>query len=88
MYPKVENMIVVPINKTSWDYYEYPRLSHFMNELPLYGKWWREKPFLQIQSTNIMYPNAENTIVAPINKNNHDYYEYPSLSHFRDELWL
>ena len=98
------------------------------------------KLFLQIQSSNIVYPNVENMIVMPItkgmeivmsiqvfhilqinfddkeiggkkaflinpkhqchvsqceeedcnanNKNNGDYYEYPSLSHFTDKLRL
>ena len=32
-------------------------------------KWWKEKLFsLQIQSINIMYPNEENMIVRPIEK--------------------
>ena len=50
------------------DYYEYPSLSHFWDELWLWGKWWKEKLFLQIKSINIMYHNMENMIVMPITK--------------------
>ena len=33
-----------------------------------------------------MYPNEVNMIVVPNNKKNGDYYEYPSLSQFKDKL--
>ena len=32
------------------------------------GKWWKEKLFLKIQSINIMYPNVENMIAEPHQK--------------------
>ena len=68
MYPIVENMIVVPNQKKNGDYLENPILTHFIDELCLYGKWWKEKLFLQIQCINIMYPNKKNMIVVPITK--------------------
>ena len=55
-------------NKKSGEYYEYPCLFHFTDELWTWGKWWKEKLFLQIQSINIMYPNENNIIVVPIIK--------------------
>ena len=39
-------------NKKDGDYYEYLSLSHFMDELLLYEKWWKKKLFLQIQRIN------------------------------------
>ena len=44
-------------NQKNGDYYEYPCLSYFTDELRLQGKWWKEKFSLQIQSINIVYPN-------------------------------
>ena len=35
-----------------------------------------------------MYPNEKEHYGSASNKKNGDYYEYPSLSHFTDELWL
>ena len=35
---------------------------------------------------NTFYPNEENMIVTPRTKKNRDYYEYPSLSQFTEEL--
>ena len=32
-------------NKKNGYCYEYPNLSHFMDELQLKGKWWKEKLF-------------------------------------------
>ena len=55
-------------NKKNGDYYEYPSLSHFMDEHWLQEKWRKEKLFLQIQNINIVYPNEENMIVVPITK--------------------
>ena len=55
-------------NKRNGDYYEYPSLPHFTDELWLQEKWWKEKLFLKIQSISIMYPNVENMIVVPIRK--------------------
>ena len=52
-------------NKMNRDYYEYPSLSHFTDELWLLGKWWKEKLFLQIQSIKIIYSYVENMIVVP-----------------------
>ena len=66
VYPNVKNMIVVPINKRNRDYYEYPSLCHFRDELQLQGNWWKEKLFLQNQSINILYPNEEDMIVVHI----------------------
>ena len=39
-----------------------------MDELWLYGKWCKEKLFLQIQSIGIVYQNIENMIIVPITK--------------------
>ena len=44
------------------------------------------KAFLANQRINIMYPTEENMIIVYNNKKNGDYYEYPSLSYFVDEL--
>ena len=55
-------------NKKNGDYYEYPCLSHFMNELRLQGKWWKEKLSLKIQRVNIVYSIKENMIILPITK--------------------
>ena len=55
-------------NKKNGDYYEFPSLTYFTNELWFIGKWWKEKLFLQIQSINIMYLNEEKIIVVPITK--------------------
>ena len=55
-------------NKKNGDYYERPSLSHFMDELWLWGKWWKEKLFFQIQSISIMYHNVKNMVVVPIRK--------------------
>ena len=53
-------------NRKNRDYYGYLSLSQFTNELWLYGKWWKEKLFLQFQSINTVYPNVENMMVVPI----------------------
>ena len=45
-----------------------------------------KKPSLQIQSINIVYPNAENMIVAPNHNKNGDYYENISSTHLMDKL--
>ena len=66
----------------------YPNLSHFKDEFLLQGKWWKEKLCLQIHGIKIVYPSVENMIVVPDSKNNRDYYEYQSLSHFMNELSL
>ena len=50
------------------DYYEHLYLSHFMDELLLQGKRWKEKLFLQIQSINNVYPNEGNMITVPLTK--------------------
>ena len=42
------------------------------------------KAFLANQSIHIMYPNVENMVVVP-NEKNIDHNEHPSLSHFTDE---
>ena len=55
-----------------------------MAEHYLQGKWQKEKLFLQIQSINIMYPNAEHDYAN--NKRNGYYYEYPSLSLLMGEV--
>ena len=55
-------------NKRLGDYYENSNLTYFMDELWLQEKWWKIKPFLQIQSINIMYCNEENMIDMPITK--------------------
>ena len=68
MYPNEVNMIIVPNNKKNRDYYGYPWLSHFTDELWLEGKWWKQKLFLQIQSINIVYPNKVNMIAVTNNK--------------------
>ena len=44
-------------SKRNGDYYEYPSLSHFTDEL-----------CLKIKSMNIVYPKEENMIVMPIKK--------------------
>ena len=68
MYPNVENMILVPINKKNWDYYEYPSLSRFIDELYYKANGGKKKLLLQIQSINIMYPNEKHLNVMPITK--------------------
>ena len=42
MYPIMEKYDCNANNKKNGDCYEYPILSHFTDELWLYGKWWRE----------------------------------------------
>ena len=86
MYPNLENMIVVPITKTmviitSIQVWLISRMN--IN----YSKNGEMKS-LQIQSINILYPKEVNMIIVPNHKNNGYYYEYPSLCHFTDELWL
>ena len=54
--------------KKNEDYYEYPNLSYFTDELRLRGKWWKEKLFFQIESISIVYPNVESMIVVTIRK--------------------
>ena len=63
-------------NKKNGDYYEYPCLSPFSNELWLKGEWWKEKLFLQIQRINIVYSIMENMIIVPITKKNGYCYQY------------
>ena len=51
------------------------------------GKKWKEKLFfLPNKSFSIVYPNEVNMIIVPNNRKNRDYYKYPSLSYFIDEL--
>ena len=38
------------------------------------------------QSIRTAYPKEENVFVVPNRKNNGDYYENPSLTHFMDKL--
>ena len=68
MCPNKVNMIVVQNNEKNGDYYEHPSLSHFIDEHYLQEKWWKERLFFKIQSINIIYPNVENVIIAPITK--------------------
>ena len=55
-------------NEKIGDDNEHPSLTYFTDERYLQVKWWKEKPFLQIQSINITYPNVKNMIVVPITK--------------------
>ena len=47
VYLNKENVVTVPNHKQNRDYYKNSSLSHFMHEFCLYGKLWKEKPFLQ-----------------------------------------
>ena len=55
-------------NKKNWDCYKCPSLPYFTDKLSLWGKWWKEWLFLQIQSINILHPNVENMVVMLITK--------------------
>ena len=68
MYPNEENVFIVANLKKNGDYYENPTFSHLTKVIWFWGKWWKEKLLLPIQSFNIMCPNMESMIVVPIIK--------------------
>ena len=75
-------------NKKNGDSCEYPSLTHFTNEFWLKGKWWEEKLFFQIQNDEYHVSQWGEHDCRAHNQKNGFYYEYPSLTHFTDELWL
>ena len=87
VYPKEDNMIIVPITKRveiilSTQVWLISRMGIKYKEMV------ERNFFLQIQRSNIVHPNVENMVVVPNHNRNGDYYENPSLSYFMDELWL
>ena len=71
-------------NKMYGDCYEYPSLSQLTDELLLFGKWRKEKLFLQVQTSISCIP-MRRTYYDAYNKKNKDYYEYLGLSQFMHE---
>ena len=67
------------------DYYKYRSLPHFMDEHSLQGKWWKES-FSSKSKALIHVCQYEEHDCRADNKKNGDHYEYPSLSHFTNEL--
>ena len=84
VYPNEENMLMMPNQEKNGDNYENPCSTFSSNNYDLRKKW-EGKLFLN-QNINILYPNEENMFTMPNHKENRDYYGYPRLYHFVDEL--
>ena len=60
VHPNDKNVFIVHNHCKNRDYRESPSLSHLMDELWFWGKWWKEKLFLENQSIKTMYFNEKN----------------------------
>ena len=87
MYPNVENMIVVPIRKRM-------EIIMCIHACPIsqmnfdYTKNGGKKAFPANSKHQYRVSQCGERVCHANNKNNADYYEYPSLSHFTDELLI